>query len=89
MSTTLTNRDKMLLLVLAGVLVFFAVYMTVVKDYTARCEAEQAKRRAAQCQGIPVKTVDHVGKADGRHQKHDRGIERPPRPVDCQPSPHA
>lgn len=43
MSTTLTNRDKMLLLVLAGVLIFFVVYMTVVKNYNAKCEAEQAK----------------------------------------------
>ena len=43
MSTSMTNRDKMLLLVLAGILIFFAVYMTVVKDYNARTTAEQAK----------------------------------------------
>ncbi len=43
MSTTLTNRDKVLLLVLAGVLILFAVYMTVVKDYNAKRDAAEAQ----------------------------------------------
>ena len=43
MSTTLTNRDKILLLVLAGVLILFAVYMTVVKDYNAKRDAAEAQ----------------------------------------------
>ena len=43
MSTSLTNRDKMLLLVLAGVLIIFAVYMTVCKDYSARRDAAEAQ----------------------------------------------
>ena len=43
MSTTLSNRDKILLLVLAGVLILFAVYMTVVKDYNAKRDAAEAQ----------------------------------------------
>ena len=43
MSTTLSNRDKVLLLVLAGVLILFAVYMTVVKDYNAKRDAAEAQ----------------------------------------------
>ena len=43
MSTTLTNRDKMLLLVLAGVLIILAVYMTVCKNYDAQRDVAEAK----------------------------------------------
>lgn len=43
MNMTLTNRDKTLLIVLAGVLVFFVVYMTVCKDYNARRDAAEAR----------------------------------------------
>jgi len=43
MSTTLSNRDKILLLVLAGVLILFAVYMTVVKDYNAKRDDAEAQ----------------------------------------------
>lgn len=42
MNMTLTNRDKMLLIALAGVLVFFVVYMTVCKDYGARRDIAEA-----------------------------------------------
>lgn len=43
MNMTLTNRDKMLLTALAGVLVFFVVYMTVCKDYSARRDIAEAQ----------------------------------------------
>ena len=43
MSTTLSNRDKVLLHVLAGVLLLFAVYMPVVKDYNAKRDAAEAQ----------------------------------------------
>lgn len=43
MDMTLTNRDKMLLIALAGALVFFAVYMTVCKDYNARRAAAESQ----------------------------------------------
>lgn len=46
MDMTLTNRDKMLLLVLAGALIFFAVYMTVCKDYNARRDAAASQLSA-------------------------------------------
>ena len=42
MSTSLTNRDKLLLLILAGVLIVFAVYSTVCKDYNARRASDEA-----------------------------------------------
>ena len=43
MSTQLTGRDKLLLLVLAGVLLLFAVYMTVCKRYDARRDTARAQ----------------------------------------------
>lgn len=43
MTTKLTQRDKSLLLILLGALVFFAVYMTVCKDYDARTQAAEAR----------------------------------------------
>lgn len=43
MTTSLTNRDKFLLLVLADVLIVFAAYMTVVKRFDAKRAVAEAQ----------------------------------------------